>query len=85
MTKTYEEQLEEFARKQKTLEAQKQKLIARHNEKEKKECVSRRIEIGKMIEETIEGKVTNLEALRIFIVNHSTEIKETQTPKLTEQ
>ena len=85
MTKSYEEQLEEFARKQKTLEAQKQKLIARHNEKEKKECVSRRIEIGKMVEETIESKVINLEALRIFIVNHSTEIKETQTPKTTEQ
>lgn len=78
MTKTYEEQLEEIAKKQKTLEAQKQKLMARHNEKEKKECVSRRLEIGKIVEEAIENKIVNLEKFELFVNNHKTEIKETQ-------
>ncbi|MDO4957511.1 MAG: hypothetical protein Q4E60_10915 [Bacteroidales bacterium] len=76
--KTYEEQLEEIAERQKTLEAQKQKLIAKHNEKEKKECVSRRLEIGKIIEEAIGLKITNYESFKEFVSNHSSEIKGTQ-------
>lgn len=77
--KSFEEQLEEIATRQKTLEAQKQKLISKHNEKERKECVSRRLEIGKIVEETIDTKVTNYDLFRDFIVNHSNEIKATQT------
>ncbi|MBR3251456.1 MAG: hypothetical protein IKF80_07080 [Erysipelotrichaceae bacterium] len=76
--KTYKEKLDEIKRKQELLKEKQKQLMNQFNEEKRKTTLRRQSEIGKILEETIECEIEEIESLKSFFETHAAELRETQ-------
>lgn len=76
--KTYKEKLDEIKRKQELLKEKQKQLMNQFNEEKRKTTLRRQSEIGKVLEETIECEIEDIESLKSFFRVHAEELRETQ-------